>query len=352
MKPGCQLPVAGCQLLALLACAHATPARQKLDIQNPTVVTAGPPALVALGQMDDATLFDAGTRAFQSGDFDKAAQHFDRLWQGFPESPQLLPALWNAALSQERLARYSESLLRLQKYLALKDEPEAQFHAAYAEYQLHRLEAAAARLHSLQQRPDLKPLLKAQALLQEGVCKIEGGPRAGGEMLVRAALEAYEKLDESVDPALPAQAEFWLGEASRGAFKETAIDPSAMDDQKLQDALEEKSLFLLAAQEHYLKAIRKGDGEWATAAGFRIGELYEAFHDELVHAPPPGGLTDQQRALYQSELHKKVRTLVEKAIRIYEKTLTQAQESGARNAYRQKTQDALDRLRKLLLESS
>jgi hypothetical protein len=43
---------------------------------------------------------------------------------------------------------------------------------------------------------------------------------------------------------------------------------------------------------------------------------------------------------------------VEKAIRIYEKTLTQAQESGASNAYRQKTQDALDRLRKLLLESS
>ena len=33
-------------------------------------------------------------------------------------------------------------------------------------------------------------------------------------------------------------------------------------------------------------------------------------------------------------------------------TLTQAQESGASNAYRQKTQDALDRLRKLLLENT
>ena len=338
---------------ALLACAHAQKGpQQKLDIQLPTIVTAGPPALVALGQMDDATLFDAGTRAFQAGDFDKAAQHFDRLWQSFPESAQLLPALWNAALSQERLARYSESLQRLQKYLGYKDEPEAQFHAAYAEYQLHRLDAAASRLHALEQRPDLKPSFKAQALLQEGVCKIEGGARPGGELLIRAALEAYEKLDERIDPALPAQAEFWLGEASRGAFKEAAIDPSAMDDQQLQTALEQKSQFLLAAQEHYLKAIRKGDGEWATAAGFRIGELYESFHDELVHAPPPRALTDRQRALYQQELHKKVRTLVEKAIRIYEQTLTQAQESGASNAYRQKTQDALDRLRKLLLENT
>jgi tetratricopeptide (TPR) repeat protein len=332
-----------------LACAHPA---SRVDIQQPMIVTAGPPALVPLQQMDDATLFDAGTRAFQAGDFDQAAQRFDRLWQGFPASPQLLPALFDAALSQERLGRYGESLLRLTKYLALKDEPEAQFHAAFAEYQLHKLDAAAARLHTLTQRPGLKPLLKAQALLQEGVCKIEGGPRADGEKLVREALDAYARLDEPVDPALPAQAEFWLGEASRGSFKETLIDPSAMDDSRLQDAIEQKSKLLLTAQDHYLKAIRKGDGEWATAAGFRIGEMYEGFYGELVQAPLPKGLTPEQSALYQDELHKRVRRLVEKAIRIYEQTLTQAQESGAKNSYRQKTQESLDRLRKLLLENS
>jgi tetratricopeptide (TPR) repeat protein len=335
--------------LTLAACAHQ---QQRVEIQTPTIVTAGPPSLVPLSAMDDATLFDAGTRSFQAGDFDQAARSFDMLWQNFPKSPQLLPALFNAALSQERLARYGESLFRLVKYLALKDEPEAQFHAAFAEYQLHRLDAAAARLHTLSMRSDLKPLLRAQALLQEGVCKIEGGPRADGEKLVREAMMAYEKLDERIDPALPAQAEFWLGEASRGSFKEAAIDPAAMDDSKLQDALEQKSRFLLMAQDHYLKAIHQGDGEWATAAGFRIGELYESFHDELIQAKPPAGLNDEQRALYSTELRKKVRRLVTKAIRIYEQTLTQAQESGTTNSYRQKTQESLDRLRKLLLETS
>jgi hypothetical protein len=343
-----------CAILAhaTLACGHARPKQRKLDIREPAVITAGPPSLVPLGQMDDATLFDAGTRAFEAGDFEKAGQHFDRLWQSFPESPQFLPALWNAALSQERLSRHGDSLLRWEKYLAYEDEPEGQFHAAFAEYQLHRLDAAAARLQLLIQRPDLKPLLKAQALLQEGVCKIEGGARADGEALVRAALDADEKLDEPVDPALPAQAEFWLGEASRGAFTQIAIDPAAMDDAKLQETLERKSQLLLTAQDHYLKAIGKGDGEWATAAGFRIGELYESFHEELVHAPLPRELTDAQRALYQEELHKKVRTLVTKAIRIYEQTLTRAQENGASNGYRQKTEEALQRLRRLLLETT
>jgi tetratricopeptide (TPR) repeat protein len=351
VKKSGQWPIASGRLLAvaLVACAHS---QQRVEIQTPTVITAGPPALVPLSAMDDATLFDSGTRAFQAGDFEQAVQSFDKLWQDFPKSPQLLAALFNAALSQERLARYGESLIRLTKYLALKDEPEAQFHAAFAEYQLHKLEAAAARLHTLSLRSDLKPLLKAQALLQEGVCKIEGGPRAEGEKLVRDALMAYAKLDERVDPALPAQAEFWLGEASRGSFKESLVDPAAMDDAKLQAALEQKSSFLLTAQDHYLKAIHQGDGEWATAAGFRIGELYESFHDDLIQAKPPPGLNEEQRALYSGELRKKVRRLVEKAIRIYEQTLTQAQESGSKSSYRQKTQESLDRLRKLLLETS
>ena len=45
----------------------------------------------------------------------------------------------------------------------------------------------------------------------------------------------------------------------------------------------------------------------------------------------------------------KVKTLVEKAIRIYEQTLSTAQRVNAKNPYVQKTEEALERLRKLLL---
>jgi tetratricopeptide (TPR) repeat protein len=338
-------------LAAVAACAHAQQA-QKVEIQEPMVVTAGPPSLVPIEQMDDATLFDAGTRAWKDGDVDKAARCFDRLWQAFPRSPLFLPALWNGALSQERLGRYGESLDRLDRYIARKDEPDAQLHAAYDEYQLHRLDAAAARLRALQSRADVKPALKAQAMLQEGVCRIDAGAHAEGESLVRQAMQAYEKLGAPDDPALFAQAEFWLGEGERAAFKGVLLDPSAMDDKKLQEAIEAKSRLLLSAQDHYLRAIHRGDGEWATAAGFRIGEMYEGFHDELLQAPLPPDLTPEQRAAYTRALRERVRALVDKAIRVYEQTLQSAQESGTQNAWRQKTQDALDRLRKLLLESS
>ena len=338
-------------VLASFACAHAAQQPRRVEITEPTVVTAGPPELVPLGEMDDATLFDAGTRAFKAGDFEKAAQHFDRLWQSFPASPNRVPALWNAALAQERLGRWSEALQRYVEYIKYKDEAEAQLHAALAEHELGRLEEAAARLHRLSQRPGIAPLTKASALLQEGVCKVENGARADGEVVLRAALDIYDSLshEEAVDPSMPAQAEFWLGEAYRGTFLSLQLDPSTMDEKALGDAIETKAQLLLSAQAHYLRCIRRGDGEWATAAGFRIGELYEVFHDQLVGAPLPRGLSEDQRAMYEAELRKKVRNLVQKAIRIYEETLSVAQRTGAKNPYVEKTQGALERMRRLLL---
>ena len=338
--------------LLLWGCAHGRAEGRRVEIAEPTVITAGPPQEVALGELDDATLFDVGTRAFQQGDFEKAALHFDRLWSSFPASPLRAPALWNASLSQERLGHDAQALERFKKYIELKNETDAQLHAALAEYKLGLYPAAAQRLHALAARPGLPLLVKASAILQEGVCRIEGGERGEGEILVRAALDLYENdREETVDPALPAQAEFWLGEAFRRAFREEKLDPQAMDAKGLEGALERKAQFLLSAQGHYLRSIRRGDGEWATASGYRIGALYEEFHDQLLQAPLPGGLSDDQRALYQQELRGKVRNLIEKAIRIYEQTLATAQRVGAQGGYVEKTQQALERLRKLLLDA-
>jgi tetratricopeptide (TPR) repeat protein len=331
------------------ACAHRQPQQRRIDIAEPVVITPGPPAQVALGDMDEATLFDGGTRAFAASEFQKASDHFDRLVDAFPGSAQRLPALYNSALAQERLSRWPEALARFDSYLQLKPgDVDAQFHAAVAEYKLGRLADAARRLHALSQRPEVPAPRKAEALVQEAVCQVESGARADGEKTLRAALALLDKTDDA-DPALAAQGEFWLGEVYRSYFRDAQLDPAQMDEKKLSESLETKAEFLLSAQGHYLRAIRKGDGEWATASGFRIGELYEAFHDQLSHAPLPPGLTGEQQGVYRDELRKKVKTLVGKAIGIYEQTLATAQRVGAKNAYVDKTEAALERLKKLML---
>jgi hypothetical protein len=116
-----------------------------------------------------------------------------------------------------------------------EDPVTAEFRLAKEEHDRGKLDEAARRLHDLAARPGLPVLQKASAMVQEAVCRIEGGSRAEGEILLVAALDLYDPArDEPVDPALFAQAEFWLGEAFRGAFREQKLDPETMDQQALE----------------------------------------------------------------------------------------------------------------------
>lgn len=354
-----------------------------------TVITAGPREELALAALGAEQLFDGGAKAFAAGDWARAARHFDRFVALHPDSADWASALWNAALAHERLKAWGAALERWERYLSRYagkaagpqggalpgDEADASFHAALAEHEEGRLLAAADRLHALSQRPGLPPARQGEALVQEAVCRVEraaqareaarGRPAGGvdeaaraalsgrgeGEGLLRAALALFEKAraDGEADGALLAQAEFWIGEIYRSYFEELPLDPKAMAEKALLDALETKAQFLLSAQGHYLRGIRQGDGEWATAAGFRIGELYESFHAQLVEAPVPPGLDEEQRAVYHEELKKKVRVLVDKAMRIYEQTLATAQRVNAQSPYVQRTSEALARMKALLL---
>ncbi|GAC1602128.1 MAG: hypothetical protein NVS4B10_14240 [Myxococcales bacterium] len=340
---------------AAVGCAPSQPARKPTRIDlPPSVITAGPPEDIALADKDEASLFDGGTRAFAAGEYEKAARHFDRLAEVFPDATDALPALYDAGLSYERLRLWAQALERFERYLARvpggTDAIDAAFHAALAEHESGRVAAAAARLHGLSERRGLPPARRAEALVQEAVSRIELGARPEGERLLRAALAlGSADPDGPVEPALAAQAEFWLGEIYRGYFVEVKLDPRAMKDKDLGAALESKAQFLLSAQGHYLRAIRKGDGEWATASGFRIGGLYETFHDALVNAEVPDGLPPGAAQVYREELNRKVRVLVERAIRIYEETRRTAERVGARSPYVARTDEALLRLRKLLL---
>lgn len=148
-----------------------------------------------------------------------------------------------------------------------------------------------------------------------------------------------------------ARADFQRGEALAKAFDGVTLDPSKMDDRTLADALESKARLLLDAQEQYLGCIRRGDADWATAAGTRIGQLYEAMHAALVRAPRPTGLTQEQERIYDRELRAKVHGLLEKAVRAYDETIALAERNGAQTGYVEKARASLERLRAMLLDT-
>jgi tetratricopeptide (TPR) repeat protein len=326
-----------------------------------------PPEHVEVSKLDlelsgknDEELFVIGQAAFAAGDLERAATAFARLADLFPRSRHEATALYDAGLAYARQERWRLALERF-RTLARKyegpDATEAVFKAAECQYHLEELEAALALLDGLARRADLPPAEHIRALTQRGIVELELGRAEVAEATLRLAVSAWKQGSEAerLDDYYPAQAQFYLGEVYRGHFQAVRLDPTregAAGEAALAKELETKAELLLSAQGHYLRAIRMGNVDWAVAAGFRIGELYDALHAELTGAPLPPGLDEEEAAAYRSELKKKVRVLITKAITIYEQTLAVAGRSRIENnRFVAETQASLDRMKRTLAES-
>jgi tetratricopeptide (TPR) repeat protein len=309
-----------------------------------------------LAGKNDEELFAIGQAAFAAGDLPRAANAFGRLADLFPRSRREATALFNAGLAWHKQEKYRLALERyttlLRKYEG-PDADEAAFKAAECRYHLEELPEARALLDALAKRTDLAPADHVRALAQRGIVELEAGLTTEAEQSLRLAVSAWRQASEQerLDDYYPAQAQFYLGEVYRQHFLALALDPSKVDEARLARDLEDKAGLLLSAQGHYLRAIRIGNPDWAVAAGFRIGELYDAFHAAMTEAPLPPGLDEEETEAYRAELKKKVRVLVTKAIAIYEQTLAVAGRTRIENnRFVAQTQASLERMKRALAE--
>ncbi len=340
-------------LSALAACAGSRPAPQRIDVAEPTVIEVRRDEL-DLVDKNDEELFAVGSAAFAAGDHRRAAAAFARLADLFPSSKHHAAALYDAGLAYERLEEWKPALEHfraLEKGYEGADAVEASFRVAECLYHLRELGQARAELDRLAGRADLGAGDHVRALAQRGIVELEMGDPAAAEKSLRLAVSTWSEVGERerLDDYYPGQAQFFLGEVYRGYFQALKIDPSKDAEQKLGADLEQKAQLLLSAQGHYLRAIRIGNPDWTVAAGYRIGELYDELYTQMIEAPLPAGLDAEEQAAYREELRKRVRVLVQKAIAIYERTLSTAQRAGVTNRFVERTQASLDRMKKEIL---
>jgi tetratricopeptide (TPR) repeat protein len=347
-----------------LGCATARPPTGVRGQQPPNAV-AFPPEEVKVSRLDlelsgknDEELFAIGTAAYGAGEHARAAAAFARLADLFPGSRHEAAALFNAGLAYERLEEWR---LALERFRALErryegpDALEASFRVAECLYHLDELDETHAALDRIAARPALPPAERIRALTQRGVVELEQGKAEEAEKTLRLAVSAWHGVGEQerLDPYYAAQAQFYLGETYREWFRALPLDPSKGDEAKLLADLEHKAEMLLSAQGHYLRAIRLGDDRWAVASGYRIGELYEELRGQLLDAPLPPGLDEEEAAAYRDLLRSRVRVLATKAISAYEGTLSRAARSGVDDLrFLADAQAALDRLKAALEEDA
>ncbi len=341
-------------VVALTGCAH----RQALsgpsgahELKFGEVLITGD---LELAKLNDEELFAAGTSLYASEDYAQAARYFGRICDFHPSSKHYRLALFNAGLALEKLKEWEEAWVRFSVLADASkgtgDALDAAFRLAECDYQLERYADATLLLRTIADRTDVSVDQRLKARVQQGVCEVFLNRNDTAENTLRSALAYWNSLTDKdlVDDYFPGQAQFFLGEIFRIHYESVQLDADKTTE-KLAEDLEYKSELLLSSQGHYLRAIRVGNGYWATAAGNRIGGLYENMYDHMLHAPAPRELLANEQEVYRTELRRKIRVLIGKAITVYERTLEAAERIGASSPFVQQTRESLQRMKDLLL---
>lgn len=365
------LPLAGLLLVAT-ACATTSSTRttqsasdDKIQMQT-LVVRANVDPLTGLDGYDAETLFEVGGEAFRTEAYDRAVKVYEKLWMEFPDAELVPKARYNAGLAFEKLEEWPRAAECFAVVVesgasGSKTHRDAHFNLARAYGKLRNWEGVADVFWAARQlEPALGPMDEIEARVGTGVGLFMQSDYATAERELLHALRYYE--DHEQKAYLPAkyfvgQARFYLGEIAARAFEAAELSaPESLSDQawqtKIGEALENKCELLLRAQGNLIRAIRVGHRGWATAAGFRIGSLYERLFDELMEVPVPPELDDEVAEVYREELRARVSVLVKKAIRIYESNREMAERIGERNEWVEKTSLALERMKKLYLAAN
>lgn len=317
----------------------------------------GPPTMESIARaidgLSEEELWVCGNAAMQAQEYLRAAMCFSLLADRAEIGPRWREATLGAAEAWERLGDWERALHRYHAAYEPEgpDALELTWKLSTAYYELNRYPEALELLDPLVDREDLSLEDRLRARTWRGICRLEMGEWDEAEMDLRRVLYIHgrNRERERVDTYIISQAQFFIGEIYRLRFQAVRIDQTD-DIPLLSETIERKSELLLSAQGHYMRTLRINHPHWKTAAGQRIGELYERFYDEMLEAPIPTNLTPEQAELYRLELRRKVRILVKKAIEAYESTLTLAERLGLDTDFVEKTRAGLQRMEKLLLE--
>ncbi|HEX4338202.1 MAG TPA: tetratricopeptide repeat protein [Polyangiaceae bacterium] len=136
---------------------------------------------------------------------------------------------------------------------------------------------------------------------------------------------------------------FALGELRRIRGERVHLAPPPSN---FAEVLEQRCQLLLDAQSAYSDAMRAYDAHWSAMAGYRVGQLYQSLHDELMKIPPPTSTTQAKADLFAGAMRLRYSVLLQKGLTMMEHTLELAERTGEHSAWVERAAQAKDALDK------
>jgi tetratricopeptide (TPR) repeat protein len=348
-------------LIGVLGCTHHNKVKNPTTPTKVTTVDLEPIRITATNNNGDIQseaydakeLFDAGTEAFNRGDFSTAEKKFTKVYQEFDASSYAESARYNAALALESQEKWAEALaVYIELVSKNPDATDAKFREAHCFAALEHYEDVMTILDQIEARVDLdgQRLIELHARKSQALFFTKDLEKSAAESA--KAVEIYYKIreDEELDTDYYiSMAHFY--DAKVYGEKGRALPVRVNDGQKtLAQDLDDKAEFLLKAQDSYVRVLKIANRQFATMAGYEIGLLYEDFYIQIVNAPMPNELALDPLAqqIYREELQKEMKVLLEKSLRIYEKNILLGERVGLQNDFVKQSKTHLDAIKLLL----
>jgi hypothetical protein len=158
----------------------------------------------------------------------------------------------------------------------------------------------------------------------------------------RRVIARYELDGAGHIPRDLAQVYFAWGELKRLEGEAVTFNPLPND---FATELERRAQLLLDAQRAYSDVMRAHDAHWTAMAGYRVGELYQRLHQDLMSAPRPAGAdTERRKLVFEAAIRLRYTVLLKKGLGLIEHTLAMADRTGETSAWVDKARAARQQL--------
>jgi tetratricopeptide (TPR) repeat protein len=335
--------------MAMAACSSATPAPKAATADGGTGREIEVPRTIVTpdGASSITELLRDAAKLAKAERWGEAAAAYERAFALEPEGAAGDEALWGAADAHDHANELEPALARYE--LVARRRPEtAQGHEAMVRATrllvfLGRFAPAGLYAERLLKKPEqLGDLDRIAVFSARALALLERGEDQQASYFIEKGRDIIDakQLDAAGRVARDlAQLYYALGEYRRVRAERVVFQPMPPN---FGAALEERCQLLLDAQSAYSDSMRAYDAHWSAMAGFRIAELYQKLHRDLLAVqPPPSADTERKRQLFEGAVRTRYAILLTKAKAMAEHTLSMADRTGEHSEWVDRTRQAL-----------
>lgn len=286
----------------------------------------------------------------------EAAAAYDRVYRLGPPPEQGDQAVWGAAEAYDNANNLEAAVARFELYAERRPESELATAALVRAVRINvfraRFSAAGVQADRLLKQLDvLTAHAKIAVYGAKALSLLERGENDQASYFIEKGRNIVDA--EGLDRAVPldrdlAQLYYALGEFRRKRATLIKFEPMPPTFLAL---LEARCQLLLDAQTAYSDTMRANDAHWSAMAGYRVAELYQDLHRDLMAVrPPPSAGTERERQLWEGALRTRYSILLTKAKTMAEHTLAMATRVGEQSSWVDKTRQAIKDIEAAIVE--